>query len=102
MGEERQARHRISAEAEEQGVPQRDHAGIAHEQIEAHGEDGPDGNLAEPVFAGITREPPRGESSDKECSGDERTPPVGAARHAMCRAGSSPCGRSTSTTAISA
>ena len=100
LQEMREARERIGAEAEVEGMPERDEAGIAGDEIEAHGEDRPDGDLAQQVFPGIVREAPGGERPQQQQRPGGVTRPLSA--HARWRAGRRPPGRSSSTSAITA
>jgi len=100
--EQREPGHGVGAETEEQRMPQRDHAGIAGDEIEAHGEDRPDRDLTEPIRTGVTGDVPCRERTNEKHHRHDVPAHLLGARHAACRAGSKPPGRSTSTSAMTA
>src|SRR5207302_853612 len=100
--EKREAGERIGAQAEEERVAERDHAAIADQEIEAHGEDRRDGDLADAILAGIAREPPGDQRGREQRRRKEPAPGRRNPDHAPRRAGNNPPGRSSSTSTMTA
>src|SRR4029434_1612225 len=88
-------RGHVAADAEERGVAERDHAGVSHQEIEAHREDAHDEDLLEELHRVVAGpEGKEGERDDYQREGGEPE-----SRHFSGRP-KSPCGRISTMPAI--
>ncbi len=104
-----QERGDVAADAEERGVAERHHAGVAHEEVEAHGEDAPDQDFLEELDRVAAGDERAGTGRDRGEHARQRSAPWRSDRaqagrhrgaaHERHRSGrpKSPCGRTSTT-----